>query len=41
MRHLFVAVIGAAMAILAHNASAAEKMTIAVFTKNSTFFPWY
>ena len=37
MRHLFVAVIGGAMALLAHNAGAADdKMTIAVFTKNST-----
>ena len=37
MRHLFVAVVGSAMALLAHNAGAADdKMTIAVFTKNST-----
>jgi ribose transport system substrate-binding protein len=37
MRHLFVAVVGGAMALLAHNAGAADdKMTIAVFTKNST-----
>jgi ribose transport system substrate-binding protein len=37
MRHLFMAVVGGAMALLAHNAGAADdKMTIAVFTKNST-----
>ena len=37
MRHLIVAVIAGAMTLLAHDASAADdKMTIAVFTKNST-----
>ena len=37
MRHLIVAMISGAMALLAHNAGAADgKMTIAVFTKNST-----
>jgi ribose transport system substrate-binding protein len=36
MRHLIVAAIAGAMALPAHNAGAADKMTIAVFTKNST-----
>jgi ribose transport system substrate-binding protein len=37
MRHLTVAAISGAMALLVHSASAADdKMTIAVFTKNST-----
>jgi len=37
MRHLIVAVMSGAMALLTHNAGAADdKMTIAVFTKNST-----
>ena len=37
MRHLFVAVIGGSMALFATQAGAADdKMTIAVFTKNST-----
>ena len=36
MRHLIVAAIGGAMTLFAHGADASDKMTIAVFTKNST-----
>ena len=37
MRYLLMPMLAGAMALLAHNADAADdKMTIAVFTKNST-----